>query len=127
MKKLLILSAFLYGVFYYSQIKTYPTNDFASQKNFLNSVHFYKNVKTKNFVYNIFIYDNESGSANFEGSDEVSSNLLITKSEYGENEKPKIYLIKNLIYPKFIKLNDKGILTIEYVNKKKIKQNYILE
>lgn len=126
MKKTLIVIALVLFTSCFSQRKITPTQEFTAMEEALKSVTFFKNINAKDFMYNVFIIHNKSGSAHFEGSDELSSYVLIVKTAYGEEEKPLVYAIKELIAPKFISLKDAQI-TIEHMREKRIKEVYQFE
>jgi hypothetical protein len=66
--------------------------------------------------------DNESGSAGFEDC-EVTSNIYIAVSEYGEYPDQSLYLIPSLYAPKVEKIYEqdgKIMLMLNYIDKKKI-------
>lgn len=126
MKKSLIVITLVIFTSCFSQRKTSATNEFTAMEEVLKSVTYYKKIKAKDFMYNVFIVNNKSGSAHFEGSDEVSSYVLIIKTEYGEEEKPVVYVLNDMIAPKFISLKDSQI-TIEHMREKRVKEVYQLE
>ena len=72
------------------------------------------------------MYTNPSSIANTEGTDEVTSSIIISKSEYGENETAIFFEIKGLINPKIINLYDDSdkILIDSGIKQHRLRQIY---
>lgn len=66
-------------------------------KHIISNLYEFKKMNFNNYLIRVYIYDNGSGSAKLESSDESSTSILISKSEYGESEIPKFYIIRDLL------------------------------
>jgi len=110
---LLLLTCIMIGK---SQTKLIESKVFDA-KMILSNLEEHKSYTFKNFYVMTYLFSNGSGSAHQEGSDEVSHSILIMKTEYGEHEVRKFYLIKNLynISIKYVKENE---ITININNSK---------
>jgi hypothetical protein len=85
--------------------------------------------KTKQMVISVYRLNNGPGSANFRESDEVSHNLLISVSEYGEYPANKVFSLGPFINPVILEekdLADKYVFSIRHGAAKKRKVNKAL-
>ena len=108
--KLLITIILILGVL---QIKSSLTtsnksNDFNCEK-ILSKMVYFKSFKLESYVVSLVIYNNPSGSANLPESHEVSSNIIVMKSEYGENEPTHYFNFENIYNPKIVSVKENKI------------------
>lgn len=93
-------------------------------KEILSEMVFFKFYKLENVVVRVIIYNNPSGSANIPGSDEISSNIIVVKNEYGENEPPQYFKFNNIINPKIISVCENKVdITFKDKQKKTLMLN----
>jgi hypothetical protein len=78
-------------------------------KEILSEMVFFKTYKLKNVGISVIIFNNPSGSANIPETDEVSSNIIVIKSEYGENESPQYFYFNNIYNPKIISVSENKV------------------
>ncbi len=116
LKLILFLSLFTFTV--NAQTKLLQEKE-VDWKNAFSNLYEFKIYKFDNYLIRIYVYDNGSGSANLEGSDESSSSLLISKTEYGEAELPTYYKINNLLNFKIRSVKENEIRVFDQ-NRKQI-------
>lgn len=120
--KIVIILVLILGI---SQIKSSLTSynkniDFNCEK-ILPEMVYFKFYKLDNVVVRVIIYNNPSGSANIPESDEVSSNIIVMKSEYGENEPTQYFNFDNIINPKIISVKENKVdITYGYNEKRSL-------
>ncbi|MCO6359860.1 hypothetical protein [Roseivirga pacifica] len=88
-----------------------------NQIDLFNSIHQIERYEAKVFRVNVFFMDNPPGSAGFEGTGEISKDLVLAISEFDEFPRKKLYVLRDIVNPKVVKNNllyDKIELTIEH-------------
>ena len=118
--KIVIILVLILGI---SQIKSSLISsnkkiDFNCEKILSNMVYF-KSFKLENYVVRVVIYTNPSGSANIPESDEVSSNIIVMKNEYGENEPTQFFKFDNIYNPKVVSVKENKVDITFAFNKKR--------
>ena len=94
------------------------SNDFNCEK-ILSKMVYFKIYKLDNVVISVIMYNNPSGSANLPESHEVSSNIIVMKNEYGENEPTQYFSFDNIINPKVISVKENKVDITFAFNKKR--------
>ena len=109
------MKAFILSLFFLTsfnlckaQIKLVELKTFDAKK-VLSNLEEFKSYSFEKYSLMTYLFTNESGSAHIIGSDEVSSSILIVKSEFGEHEIPKFYMIKNILNPKILNIKENEI------------------
>jgi len=86
----------------------------------LNNFNLLKQFSTNDLSIRIIEVTNESGSAGFDNC-EVTSNIYIAVSEFGEYPEQNLFLIRSLYAPKVKDIKEKNgkiILKLTYIDKK---------
>lgn len=84
MKKLKLILFFLLLTFSLKAQSVLSEEKEIDYKKIISNLYIFKKYKFNKFFIRVYVYDDGSGSANLEGSDESSTSILISKSEYGE-------------------------------------------
>ena len=107
MKQLLV---FLIGITSFQNQPDLKKVDNKELSNVINSIEFFNEYSTNLFSVRLLIIDNEPGSANFQGTGEISSYILIGISEFDEFPVKTLYKLDNIINPSII--DEKNLETV---------------
>lgn len=92
-----------------SSIKSLNKNIPPNCEKILPEMVYFNLYKSDNVVVRVIIYNNPSGSANIPESHEVSSNIIVMKSEYGENEPTQYFNFDNIYNPKVVSVKENKV------------------
>lgn len=119
--KIVIIIVLILGVLQIkSSLKTSSNSNDINCEKILPAMSYFKLYKLDNVVIRVIIYNNPSGSANIPESDEVSSNIIVMKSEYGENEPTQYFNFDNIYNPKIISVKENKVDITFGQNEKRI-------
>lgn len=96
----------LFALFFLNQ--TNPELEKVEDKNrvhVFNSIEKMEKYHGRNFTITVFTIANPPGSAGFEGTGEISNNLLIATSEFDEFPRQNLFELKDILSPKIIDHN----------------------
>jgi hypothetical protein len=116
---LIIISVALSSVSGQSIFKTEKVED-ARLIKVLNELSLLTEKKTRQLSIKVFTVGNESGSAGFAGSDEITHQIYIATSEYGELPEQNLFVIGPFYNPTLFSWSERDgqELTIEYGEQK---------
>jgi hypothetical protein len=103
-----LLFGLSFNVLAQKQILKIEKEDNQTLVSFIGNVSFFKNFKLSKYNISIIVTNNISGSASQPETDEVSSNIYISITEYDEYPDFRVFVIKNLLFPRDILLHEKG-------------------
>lgn len=128
------MTFFVKGIVLLSIFLVFQTNpsivkiDDTEQVKLFNSIEDMKRYDVGHFSTTIFFISNPPGSAGFQGTGEISHDLLVATSEFDEFPKQNLFALKDIINPKIVEssINDEIIeLTIEHYSSGKLEKGFL--
>jgi len=93
----------------------------------LNNIRSTHKAETAGFAVTVYVVSNKSGSAKQPETDEVTDNIYIAVSEFDEQPKQSLFVVKNLYGPSGFQLTKQPDQTIKFsfsYLKGKVKKNF---